>query len=76
MTRHFLTLLDLSSEELRAILARATELKALHQSGQAYAPEMPDALALETGPALAQTKRNGLQTNETKLRACCMCVSS
>ena len=38
MTRHFLTLLDLSSEELRAILARATELKTLHHNGQSYAP--------------------------------------
>ena len=46
MTRHFLTLLDLSSEELRAILARATELKALHQSGQAYAPFPNKTLAM------------------------------
>ncbi|NNG12389.1 MAG: ornithine carbamoyltransferase [Halobacteria archaeon] len=36
MTRHFLTLLDLSTEELRELMARATELKAIHASGKLH----------------------------------------
>tara|TARA_A100001015_G_scaffold207795_1_gene232463 strand:- start:4256 stop:5161 length:906 start_codon:yes stop_codon:yes gene_type:complete len=38
MTRHFLTLLDLSSEELRAVIRRAIELKATRNQNQDYAP--------------------------------------
>ena len=38
MTRHFLTLLDLSSEELRAVIRRAIELKAMRNQNQDYAP--------------------------------------
>jgi ornithine carbamoyltransferase len=36
--RHFLSLLDLSGDELRGLLRRAVELKALHRSGEIYAP--------------------------------------
>lgn len=36
--RHFLTLLDLSPEELRAVLARATELKNMLRNGVIYEP--------------------------------------
>lgn len=36
--RHFLTLLDLSPDELRAVLARATELKKMLRSGVSYEP--------------------------------------
>ena len=36
--RHFLTLLDFSSDELKALLHRAIELKSLHHSGQIYQP--------------------------------------
>lgn len=36
--RHLLTLLDLSPGELRTIIARAIELKALHRSGQMHEP--------------------------------------
>ncbi len=36
--RHFLTLMDLSSEELHALLRRATELKAMRGSSQSYEP--------------------------------------
>ena len=46
MTRHFLTLLDLSSQELRTILARATELKELQHNGQGYAPFPNKTLAM------------------------------
>ncbi len=36
--RHFLTLLDLTSEELRGLLQRATELKAMRLDGTPYEP--------------------------------------
>lgn len=36
--RHFLTLLDLTAEELRALVQRAVELKALHRAGQVHEP--------------------------------------
>ena len=38
MTRHFLTLKDLSRDELRGIIKRAQELKALHKAGTIYEP--------------------------------------
>lgn len=34
MTRHFLSLMDLSRDEFRQLLARAAELKKLHKSGE------------------------------------------
>ncbi len=34
MTRHFLTLLDFTAEELRALIRRATELKRAHRRGE------------------------------------------
>jgi ornithine carbamoyltransferase len=37
-TRHFLTLLDFSPEELRGVIARARELKAIHGSGMPHEP--------------------------------------
>jgi ornithine carbamoyltransferase len=36
--RHFLTLRDLAPKELRRLLARATELKAMHRRGETYLP--------------------------------------
>jgi len=36
--RHFLTLKDLSSEELKQLLSRATELKKIHREGTLYEP--------------------------------------
>jgi ornithine carbamoyltransferase len=38
MTRHLLTILDLSREEIEHLLARARELKVFHQQGQNPAP--------------------------------------
>ena len=35
--RHFLSLLDLSSAELQAGIARASELKKLHHAGETHA---------------------------------------
>ncbi len=37
-TRHFLTLLDLSSDELRHVIERATYIKALRQRGELHQP--------------------------------------
>jgi ornithine carbamoyltransferase len=45
-TRHFLTLLDYSPKELRALLARAIELKKLHKSGQSHATLQRKTLAM------------------------------
>ena len=38
MLRHFLTLQDLTADELRALLVRAGELKAMHRAGTLYEP--------------------------------------
>ena len=45
-TRHFLTLLDFSSEELRALLARAIELKNLPPQGKPHTPLQNKTLAM------------------------------
>ena len=44
--RHFLTLLDLSPAELKQLLARAMELKALHKRGERHAPLAGKTLAM------------------------------
>ena len=36
--RHFLTLLDLSSDELNALVDRAIALKAMNKAGEIYEP--------------------------------------
>ena len=46
MTRHFLSLLDLNSEELRNILARAIELKDMRLRGEEYTPFANKTLAM------------------------------
>lgn len=46
MARHFLTLLDLSSDELRALLARASELKSMQNNGESYTPFNNKTLAM------------------------------
>ena len=45
-TRHFLTLLDYSSDELRALLERATELKKMREQGQSHTPLKNKTLAM------------------------------
>jgi len=37
-SRHFLTLMDLSSEELGRLMTRAMELKSMHRRGESYMP--------------------------------------
>ncbi len=44
--RHFLTLLDLSSDELTTLINRATELKTLHAQGESYTPMQNKVLAM------------------------------
>lgn len=44
--RHFLTLLDLSPAELRAVIARAIELKRMHRQGERHEPLRSQALAM------------------------------
>lgn len=46
MTRHFLSLLDLSSDELRNLIARATELKTARQQGERIEPLAGKTLAM------------------------------
>ncbi len=46
MARHFLSLLDLSSEELRSIITRATELKSMLHNGESYTPFQNKTLAM------------------------------
>jgi ornithine carbamoyltransferase len=45
-TRHFLTLLDFSPEELRGLIARAAELKAIHRAGMLHEPLKGRVLAM------------------------------
>jgi ornithine carbamoyltransferase len=45
-TRHFLTLLDFSPEELRRLIARAVELKAMHHAGLPHEPLKGQVLAM------------------------------
>ncbi len=45
-TRHFLTLLDLSPAELKALIERAIELKALNKAGTIYEPFRHRVLAM------------------------------
>ncbi|WP_438969874.1 ornithine carbamoyltransferase [Methylophaga sp.] len=44
--RHFLTLKDLSADELKQLIQRASELKALHKRGEVYQPLKNRVLAM------------------------------
>ena len=44
--RHFLTLLDFSPEELRLLLARASELRAMQHRGESYRPFVGKTLGM------------------------------
>ena len=45
-TRHFLTLRDLSSDELRTLVKRASELKAIRNRGEVYEPLKNQVMAM------------------------------
>ncbi len=55
-TRHFLNLTDLSVDELRAIIQRAGELKALHQRGEIYQPLRARTLAMVFDKSSTRTR--------------------
>ena len=54
--RHFLTLTDFSAEELRALVQRAMELKALHRRGEHYAPLRGKVLAMMFDKSSTRTR--------------------
>ena len=45
-TRHFLTLMDLSPDELRSLVARASELKSMQHAGERHTPLQGRVLAM------------------------------
>ena len=55
-TRHFLTLLDLSSEELRTLIRRASELKAIRDRGEIYEPLKNQVMAMIFEKASTRTR--------------------
>lgn len=44
--RHFLTLLDLSKDELRTVISRASELRQMQHKGEIYRPFVGRTLAM------------------------------
>lgn len=56
MTRHFLTLLDLSPEELNALIDRAAEYKRMRQAGLIYEPLRGRTLAMVFGLSSTRTR--------------------
>ncbi len=55
-TRHFLSLMDLSADEFRQLLARAAELKALHKSGEIISPLRGKTLAMVFDKSSTRTR--------------------
>jgi ornithine carbamoyltransferase len=55
-TRHFLTLMDLSRDELRQILQRAIELKTAHRSGTRHEPLRGKTLAMVFDKSSTRTR--------------------
>ena len=55
-TRHFLSLLDMSPEELKALVARAGELKALRRRGVVYEPLRGRTLAMWFSQSSTRTR--------------------
>jgi ornithine carbamoyltransferase len=56
VTRHFLTLFDLSPEELNALIERAAEYKRMRQSGLIYEPLRGRTLAMVFGLSSTRTR--------------------
>ncbi|MEZ5543358.1 MAG: ornithine carbamoyltransferase [Pseudomonadota bacterium] len=55
-TRHFLTLLDLSAEELHRLIRRATELKAWQRAGRLYEPFRHRVMAMVFDKSSTRTR--------------------
>ncbi len=64
--RHFLTLLDFSTDELKALLSRAHALKAIHRRGEAHLPLQHKTLAMIFEKASTRT-RVSFETGMTQL---------
>lgn len=73
--RHFLTLLDLSPQEFRSIIQRATELKAMRRSGEAYRPFSGKTLAMIFEKSSTRT-RVAFETGMTQLGGHALFLSS
>ena len=56
MPQHFLTLLDLSREDLRSLVARGSEFRRLHQEGQIYQPLKGKVLLMVFEAASSRTR--------------------
>ena len=54
--RHFLTLMDLAPDEIRALIARAIELKAQHRAGTAVCSLEGKVLAMIFAKASTRTR--------------------
>jgi ornithine carbamoyltransferase len=54
--RHFLTLLDFSADELKALLSRAQVLKAMHRRGETHLPLQHKTLAMIFEKASTRTR--------------------
>ncbi len=74
MPRHFLTLLDLSSEELRGIVRRAGELKAMHRAGELHTPLRGKVLAMIFEKSSTRT-RVSFEAGMTQLGGAAMFLS-
>ncbi|HRD64632.1 MAG TPA: ornithine carbamoyltransferase [Candidatus Competibacter sp.] len=55
-TRHFLSLFDLAPAELKRVLRRAAELKALHRRGERYTPLLQKVLGMVFEKASTRTR--------------------
>ena len=56
MTRHFLSLLDCTPEELNALVGRGIELKQLRAAGKEHAPLKHKTLAMVFGMSSTRTR--------------------
>ena len=74
MTRHFLTLLDLSAAEFRAILGRASELKQARQQGTPVTPLKNKVLAMIFEKSSTRT-RVSFEAGMTQLGGAAMFLS-
>ncbi len=73
-TRHFLTLLDLSPEELRGIIQRASELKRLQRAGEPHATLSGKVLAMIFEKSSTRT-RVSFETGMSQLGGSAMFLS-
>ena len=64
--RHFLTLLDFSTDELKVLLSRAHALKAMHRRGETHLPLQHKTLAMIFEKASTRT-RVSFETGMTQL---------